>query len=347
VAKLHLKASWRRAAGLAGILFSLVVAPLRSYADEAKLNATSASVPAAVAESVSLEPVFTKSAPENVADLLAIEKRVQSLTEKLAACTVAVRVGPSQGSGVIVSKDGYVLTAAHVIGVPGRPAVLILADGRQVTGKTLGLNRKFDAALIKITDEGEWPFADMADFKSVKIGDWCLATGHPGGYHRDRPPVVRLGRVILTRRGLVQTDCTLVGGDSGGPLFDMHGRVIGIHSRIGTASTWNFHVPVSAYTDNWEKLVVAESTGAAILGVTGDQHDKGCLITGVAPGLPAEKVGLEKGDVIVKFDGQKIKDFEALADLVFEKKPGDSVTLELLRGSETIEKTVVLAQRPE
>ena len=166
-----------------------------------------------------------------------------------------------------------------------------------------------------------------------------------------RDSVVRLGRIALTRDKLVQTDCTLVGGDSGGPLFDMDGRVIGIHSRIGVPTSWNFHVPISAYTENWDRLAAGEvlggvsGSGGAILGVTGEDAENGCLLTEIAPGLPAEKAGLQVDDVIVKVDGQPIGCFDDLAAAVRKRKPGDEVTLEILRGEKTIRKTAVLAKR--
>ena len=85
---------------------------------------------------------------------------------------------------------------------------------------------------------------------------WCIAIGHPGGYKLGRTPVVRVGRILDVGKAMIQTDCTLVGGDSGGPLFDMFGRVIGINSRIGPNINYNIHVPVDTYHDTWDKLVV-------------------------------------------------------------------------------------------
>ncbi len=285
--------------------------------------------------------VFSKPAPQNVADLLAIENQVKKLVKHLTRCTVGVRIGRAQGSGVIVSKDGYVLTAAHVAGAPGRKVTFLLADGRLVQGKSLGVDRTVDAALLKMTDKGNWPYAEMGDVTDMKVGDWCIATGHPGGYQKGRAPVVRLGRVSFVRNTLIQTDCTLVGGDSGGPLFDVDGRVIGIHSRIGAPTSWNFHVPISAYTDHWDRLTLADT----VLGVGGKDVENGCKLTEIESGLPAEKAGLQVGDVIVKFNGQPVKDFDELATAVRKKKPGDKVTLEILRGEKTIQKTAVLAKR--
>src|SRR6185295_2323319 len=121
----------------------------------------------------------------------------------------------------------------------------------------LGLDKDVDAGMIKITDKGEWPAAEMAPDDSYAAGHWCAAVGHPNGYQKERGSVVRLGHVLAARRGVVQTDCTLVGGDSGGPLYDLEGRVIGIHSRIGMFITANIHVPVDTYRETWDRLVAS------------------------------------------------------------------------------------------
>ena len=292
-----------------------------------------------------------KPAPESVEELIAIQNRVQQVVKKVMKCTVNVRVGGGQGSGVIVTKDGYVLTAAHVSASPGKRITLVFPDGKTVRGRTLGLNHAADAGLVKITDEGEWPFAELGSDEGVKKGDWCVSLGHPGGYHRGRNPVVRLGRVVIKKETMLQSDCTLVGGDSGGPLFDLDGRVIGIHSRIGPSNTWNFHVPIGAFHKDWDRFVSEDNfgqppkPGGPILGVGGADDPKGARITGVAPGLPAEAAGLKVGDVISKFEGKAVKGFGGLFELVQQKKPGDKVAVEIIRDGKTLKKSIVLASR--
>ena len=330
---------WKVTVLLGMLLASLMVARVWADGPEDSLRST---------------PVaFDKESPENVADLLAMEQQIRKISKAVIPATVNLQVGNAQGSGVIVSKEGDILTAAHVIGRSGRSATIILSDGRRIIGETLGLNRDLDIGLVRITEKGDWPLAEMGDMKNVKVGDWCLATGHPGGYLKNRPPVVRLGRVILKRSSIVQTDCTLVGGDSGGPVFDMEGKVIGINSRIGASTAWNFHVPVSAYQDNWDKLVKAEAwsdspgpmAGGPILGVSGEDDPKGCRLTQVGEELPAHEAGLEVGDIITSFDGKPVDGFSSLAALVREHKPGDRVRVEFLRGEEALSKMVELAER--
>jgi len=297
-----------------------------------------------------VEKIFAGGEPTSVEDLKAMQEHVRKLSIKVTPCTVGVQIGQAQGSGVIISKDGYVLTAAHVSGRPNVDVTFILADGRKVKGKTLGLNHGIDSGLMKITTPGEWPFLEMGNSANLKQGQWCLATGHPGGYVQGRPPVVRLGRVLDNTGRAVVTDCVLVGGDSGGPLFDMDGKVIAINSRIGQQLTANLHVPIDTFRDTWDRLEQGEDWGKLLgdgpfLGVQGDPKAKIAKITEVFPNTPAAKAGIKPGDVITKFDGKDIPNFIALSSLVRGKKPGDKVKVEVLRGEETVALEVTLGKR--
>ena len=207
--------------------------------------------------------------------------------------------------------------------------------------------------MIQITDKGEWPFVEMGNSADLKRGQWCLAVGQPGGYRKGRTPPVRLGRVLDPGKRAIRTDCTLVGGDSGGPLFDMQGRVIGIHSRIGGPITNNIHVPVDTYRETWDRLVKAEVIGAPapmggpFVGVRGDLEADDCRIIRVVPESPADKAGLKTDDIVKTFDGKKIGGFEDFVDAVRKKKVGDEVALEVQRGKETVTLKLKLAKRPD
>jgi len=196
--------------------------------------------------------------PKTPQELLALEAQVKQVVSKALPSVVGIRIGNEQGSGVIVSEDGLVMTAGHVSGRANQEAVVILHDGRTVKAKTLGVFRSGDAGLVKITEAGKWPFLERGRSADLKPGDWCIALGHPLGYMKDRPPVVRAGRIVQVGEGLLQSDCTLVAGDSGGPLLDLQGRIIGIHSRIGGAINMNFHVPVDLFTTHWDRLLRGE-----------------------------------------------------------------------------------------
>ena len=287
-------------------------------------------------------------APASLADLKAMETAQRKLSQRCIEVTVGLQIGPAQGSGVIINKEGMVLTAAHVIGKPGQSVRVMLPNGKVVRGETLGLNRDIDAGMMKIIDkrEGGWPHVEMGDFDKVRPGQWVIATGHPGGYMRGRKPVVRLGRVLFKRDDVVTSDCPLIGGDSGGPLFDMQGKVIGINSRIGGALTANMHVPVSTYQEDWDRMAASEMWGAVprgspYIGVSGGSEKQkaveGALIEWVKPGGPGDKSGLKIGDVVKSFDGKKLADFKQLVLEVSNKKPGDKIPLRVKRGEETID----------
>ena len=306
--------------------------------------------PAATAEVDELGEILAGGIPDDIDDLRAMQERIRKLSEQVIPCTVGIQVGAAQGSGVIISEDGYVLTAGHVVGAPDRNVTFVLHNGRRVKGKTLGSNTGIDSGLMKITADGPWPHMEMAGDALLKPGQWVIAAGHPGGYVRGRKPVIRLGRVLAHAPQGIRTDCTLVGGDSGGPLFDMDGRVVGINSRIGGPLTANIHVPIATYHETWDRLAAAESWGpagssGAFLGVASDPEAENAKIAEVVPGSPAEQAGIKPGDVITKFDGKPVSSFSELQQRVARMKPGDKVKVEVERDGKTKTLEVELARR--
>ncbi len=324
--------------------FLFVFPPTSLRADE---TATEANAAKTTTLDPRLQKIFDGGAPETVADLRAMQDHVQRLIDRLQKSTVGVRVGPAHGSGVII-KDNYVLTAGHVNGQPGRDAVFILQDGTAVRGRTLGMNASIDSGLMEITDQGDFPAVEMGDSSKLKRGQWVLALGHPGGYESGRRPVLRLGRILDVEDDAIRTDCTLVGGDSGGPLFDMQGRVIAIHSRIGGPLTANIHVPIKTYQDSWDRLAASESWGFPIgssgpyIGVMGDPDSQEARIVQVYPDSPAQKADIQVGDVIVKFGDKAITDFASLARQVQNTQPGEKVKMAVRRKVDGEDKTVEL-----
>jgi serine protease Do len=313
--------------------------------------------PVSATSAAKLSEVFFKTVPDSLEDLQEIERQVTSLTRMAIESTVSVRVGEAQGSGVIIdNKAGYILTAAHVIGLAQKNATIILHDGRTLKGRTMGLNRGLDAGLVKLVEDNEVDISKlsavkMGDISEIEAGEWVMATGHPNGYQSGRAPVVRLGRIVSRKKHLLQTDCTLIGGDSGGPLFNMQGQVVGIHSRIGPSTSWNFHIPVSAFQDDWEKLVSGDMWGAkplgqnAVLGVNGEDTDRGCKVTAVTRGFPAEIAGLQADDIIIQLNDEKITGIEQLAEVVQQYKPGQTVQITFIRAGKNMTFEVQLAAR--
>jgi serine protease Do len=217
-------------------------------------------------------------------------------------------------------------------------------------GKTLGLNRTMDAGLMKITEGSDYPFVEMGISDGLKEGQWCLATGHPGGYQSDRSPVLRLGRILLSDRTAITTDCTLVGGDSGGPLFDMQGRVIGINSRISGPLTANMHVPVNTFKDTWARLEKGDAWGhfpghEPYIGIRGEAETDVAKIAHIFEDSPAETAGLKVGDVVLSLNDDAVNDFASLTAMVREMQPGDNVRLKIKRGDETKEIQLTIGKR--
>jgi serine protease Do len=296
----------------------------------------------AKAELPPLPAVFKKISPTSIEELKEIQSRVQQVVKKVMPAVVNVRVGAGQGSGVIIGDEGIILTAGHVSGAPGQKVAITLADGRNLKGVTLGANRIVDSGLIKITDKGTWPVAEVGESAVLQKGDWCLAIGHPGGIVKGRDPVVRLGRVLDNLKDVIRTDCTLVGGDSGGPLFDMDGKVIGIHSRIMFFTHQNYHVPAKVYQDDWTRLVKGDVIYPAYLGVKRDPDERVCKILEVYKDSAADKAGIKANDVITKFGGKNIASFDDLANVINGLRSGDEVTLDVQRGDATLTLNAVM-----
>lgn len=297
--------------------------------------------------------------PDSVHDLKALETRVAQVIKTSTRATVSVKSGGGAGSGVVISEDGYVLTAGHVAISPGRAVMFTFPDGRVARGRSLGVNVGIDAGLMKITDKGPWPHVQMGDADSLRAGEWVVAMGHPGGFDKNRSVVSRLGRVYRVRPSVVQTDCTIIGGDSGGPLFDLEGKVVGIHSRISNGLRQNYHVPISIYEQSWDRLAAGEvwnrplargralERGGPYIGVQGANgfaFGQGAALGRIYPDSPAQAAGLRVGDVIIEFDQSPVGSFGDLSALVRRLEPGDTASVIVKRGDERLEREIVIGK---
>ena len=190
---------------------------------------------------------------------IAIQKQVETIEPALVKSTVVIKLSDGSGSGVIISPDGLVLTAGHVVeGRAGRRVTAVLSDGRSLPATVLASNQGSDLGLVKIADVSGLPTAPLGDSSTLRRGEWILATGHPLGQHTGRPPVLRIGRILRVGGGrfgrpmrTVETDAPIISGDSGGPLFDLNGRVVGINSMITTGDRRmsSLHVPINLAKD--------------------------------------------------------------------------------------------------
>ncbi len=286
--------------------------------------------------------------PTTVADLRAMQEHVHQLAEEVKQATVGIECQGAQGSGVIVSSDGLVLTAAHVIGQPDVDAIVTLPTGRRLKAVTLGMNHPVDSGMLKITETGDWDYLEMGESGEMRLGQWLMAVGHPGGYQEPRGMVVRIGRLLALTSRVLKTDCTLVGGDSGGPLVDMEGRVVGIHSRIGASLNDNLHVPIDQYLTEWDNLESKEEIGGSRaspwLGFT---LKEGALdVTEVTPDSPASEAGMQVGDVIREFDGNPLESREQLMIRFFQLRVGQKIAVGVERNGQKVELTMTVRRRP-
>jgi serine protease Do len=297
-----------------------------------------------------------KKAPETREELMLIQETLLNSLPKAREATVSIDIGNGSGSGVIVSKEGLVMTAAHVAEGVGKKVTIIMPDGTKHKAKTLGLMSETDAALIQISEPGEYPFVELNRTGNIKLGDWVFSLGHSGGFNKDRGAVARLARLVGIKNTTYQTDGTLIGGDSGGPLFDMEGRLIGIHSRVGPQLPVNMHVPVQVFIDNWEPLMKSEFMGDGpfaqrpvkgngMLGVATKQVEGGLEITKIGKKSAAETAELKVGDLIRKMDGKEVKTREELQAVIKDKSFGEELELEITRNGKEQKITVELTER--
>jgi serine protease Do len=276
--------------------------------------------------------------------------------ENVDAC-VAVTDGIGFGSGVVVSADGLVLTAGHVMASDSDDGYeIIFPSGQTVKARPLGKNLDVDCGMVQITEPGPWPFVQISD-RPPELGQWVVSLGHSGGFDIGRKPPVRTGRILEIRREQLVTDAVLIGGDSGGPLFDLDGELIGIHSSIGDTVAENRHVAVSNFRLHWDRMKRGDSWGKlpelseshelerrAKLGVVVDRAADNARITVVRSNSPAERIGLRVGDVVTRFDNQKISSSTQLIELIKTKNPGDSCSIAVLRGGTELNFQIVLDQ---
>jgi serine protease Do len=269
-----------------------------------------------------------------------------------------------EGSGFVVSPDGYILTNAHVVQDADEVTVR-LTDRREFTAKVVGVDERTDVAVIKI-DAKNLPTVRIGDPSQLRPGQWVIAIGSPFGFENS----VTAGIVSATSRSLpgepsnpappfIQTDVAVNPGNSGGPLFNLDGEVVGINSQIysrtGGYMGLSFAVPIDVANNVREQLVkygkvTRSRIGVSIQDVTaqlaesfGLDRPRGALVGMVEDNSPGEKGGLKPGDVILSVDGTKIDTSAQVPGLIANKKPGSNVSLEIWRDGSTKKLTV----RPE
>jgi serine protease Do len=279
--------------------------------------------------------------------------------------------GGSLGSGFLISPDGYVVTNNHVIS-PARTGATVesitvtLADRREYEAKLIGRDQTSDLALLKINATG-LPYVNFGDSTRTRVGDWVVAIGNPFGLGG----TVTAGIVSALHRNLpgggvydryIQTDASINMGNSGGPMFDLNGNVIGINTALYSPTGGNIGIGFAIPAEQAKPVIDALRRGARVsrgyIGVAlqdvdediaaamGVPKNQGELIRGVTPGGPAARAGIQQGDVVIAVNGQTVTPDQTLAYLVSQQPVGSRVPIELIRDGQRRTVTVAIGERP-
>jgi S1-C subfamily serine protease len=304
----------------------------------------------------------------------AYSRAVTSVVEQLAPAVVAINVRKSgevlggeaegAGSGVIIAPDGFILTNSHVVENVSKVSVM-LTDGRTMQSDIIGTDPATDLAVIRVS-AGGLPIAELGNSESLRVGQLVIAIGNPLGFQStvSAGVISALGRSLRGRSGrlienVIQTDAALNPGNSGGPLVNSRGRVVGINTAmIFMAQGISFAIPVN--TAKWVvgELVTHGKVRRAYLGisamvrqVTGSQQNRLQLdkpmvvqIISIEDGGPAERAGIREGDIVISLDDQKISTIDGMHQLLTRRPPGSTVRVRVLRRGNVRDHDIVLGE---
>jgi len=276
----------------------------------------------------------------------------------------------SLGSGFIISSDGYILTNNHVVDHADVVTVR-LQDRRTLTAKVIGTDPTYDIAVLKVDAGGSLPAVSLGDSRSLKPGQWVLAIGSPFGFDYTVTQGIvsavgrNLGQQDQPYTSFIQTDVPINRGNSGGPLFDLQGRVVGVNSQIysntGDYMGVSFSIPIDVAMNAVQQIKSKGYVSRGQLGVTMQpvsddivkafklDNGAGAAVVDVTPGSGAAKAGIQAGDIILSYNGQPLQQAADLPPLVGMTKPGSKVPMEILRNGkkQTLEVTVNEASRDQ
>ena len=280
------------------------------------------------------------------------------------------REAQSLGSGFIISADGYVVTNNHVVAPGGRGTVeqitVTMPDGTEYDAKLVGADAQSDLAVLKIEARQALPFVEFGESNSARVGDWVIAIGNPFGLGGTVTSGI-ISSVLRNTGGgaydrYLQTDASINRGNSGGPLFDMQGKVIGVNNAIisptGGSVGIGFAIPAEVAAPIVEKLRAGEAIERGYLGVSiqpvtedlaaslGLPRNQGEIVQLVSPGEAADKAGVQAGDIVLSIDGKDVTPDQTLSFLVANIRPGARIPVVVLRNGERRTLSVVVGQRP-
>ena len=281
------------------------------------------------------------------------------------------REAQSLGSGFIISPDGYVVTNNHVITADGQGEIeeitVTRPDGTDYEAKLIGRDAASDLAVLKVNAPRPLPYVKFGDSRQARIGDWVIAIGNPFGLGGTVTSGIISAVYRNTGQGgaydrYIQTDASINRGNSGGPMFDMRGNVIGINNAIfsptGGSVGIGFAIPAEIAAPIVAKLRAGETIERGYLGVQiqplsedlasslGLPRNRGEFVQSVEPGQPAARAGLQPGDVVVKVDGKEVTPEQTLSFIVANEEPGSRIPIELIRDGRRVTVTATVGRRP-
>jgi Do/DeqQ family serine protease len=255
----------------------------------------------------------------------------------------------SLGSGFLISSDGYILTNEHVV-KGGEQVTVKLSDQRTFAARVVGIDSRTDVAVLKIDSREELPTVVMGDSDALQVGQWAVAIGNPFGLDR----TLTVGVISATGRAnlgiedyedFIQTDASINPGNSGGPLLNIYGEVVGINTAIVAAGQGiGFAIPINLARLIAQQLIETGQVTRGWLGVSiqpltpelaesfGLDKLAGALVNHVLPGSPAEEAGVQRGDILISFDGREVRGVRELQLMVASTPVGKTVQLEVVRG---------------
>ena len=277
-------------------------------------------------------------------------------------------VEESEGSGFLISNDGYIITNYHVVEDATKIQVNLSDDRHDYIAEVIGVDPPTDLALIRIKVDKQLPYLTLGDSSKMRVGDWVIAVGNPLAYEH----TVTVGVISAKGRKLfnlsrdfsldnfIQTDAAINFGNSGGPLVNLEGQVIGVNTAISSVGQGiGFAVPINIAKDIMGQLRTKGRVARGYLGISLGEitpelqeawnlaDDKGALVQEVLPGLPAEAAGVKRGDVIVAVDGKRMDTVDEVVRAVSSKEPGAALKLTVLRNGKEVTLTAKLADRAE
>ena len=288
------------------------------------------------------------------------EQNMIDVTRRTTPAVVGIQTGSGSGSGVIIRPDGVILTNAHVVG-DAQQVTVSLTDGTELPGTVLGRDRLIDIAVVRV-QRNDLPAAPLGDSDRLQVGQLTIAIGNPLGFERTvtRGIVSGLNRSLAADLpDLIQTDAAINRGNSGGPLLNSAGQVIGINTAViqpGIATGLGFAVPINLARDVAEQLLTTGEIRRAYLGIgtieiTADLArfyrlpvQEGVIVTQTERGSPAATAGLLRGDIIVRLDDAAIGGSGDLSRFLRQRRPGDVVTITIIRDTQQIRVQTRLAE---